>query len=412
MMAGLIVISTMSSTTQIVKATPGTEQVQEVRTQYEQLQAKVNSLNEEVQNLDAQISPLVQTINDNNKKIENINNDIEKTSKEIEQAKQDLAAKEEVLGERLREVYKSGGQASYLSVLFSADSFSDLISKVDSASRILKLDKKVVTELTETKAELDGKVSSLETKANEIIALNEEIETKKSELETKKAEQQQIVIEAKEEQAEFDRLYLSEAERNLVSGYISTCKDSSKSIDELKIAISSLRSLRDNQIKSPTVIEEMNAAIEKAKTIVADKEREAERQAQLNRAPATNNKPSNSNVTVSGDASGIVSYAMKFLGRPYVYGATGPDSFDCSGFTSYVYRQVLGIDITRTTYTQLNVGRPVSQSELKPGDLVFPHAGHVGIYVGNGNMIHAPQTGDVVKVSSVYKFYAARRIVD
>ncbi|MFR1384289.1 MAG: C40 family peptidase, partial [Clostridioides difficile] len=66
---------------------------------------------------------------------------------------------------------------------------------------------------------------------------------------------------------------------------------------------------------------------------------------------------------------------------------------------------------SRTTYSQINVGVPVSQDQLQPGDLVFPHTGHVGIYVGNGQMIHAPQTGDVVKVSPVYKFYAARRVL-
>ncbi|MBE6051935.1 MAG: NlpC/P60 family protein [Clostridium sp.] len=70
------------------------------------------------------------------------------------------------------------------------------------------------------------------------------------------------------------------------------------------------------------------------------------------------------------------------------------------------------IGLIRTTYTQINQGTAVySQDDLKPGDLVFPHTGHVGIYLGNGKMIHAPQTGDVVKISNVYKFYTGRRIL-
>ncbi|MNI85606.1 Murein DD-endopeptidase MepS/Murein LD-carboxypeptidase precursor [compost metagenome] len=84
--------------------------------------------------------------------------------------------------------------------------------------------------------------------------------------------------------------------------------------------------------------------------------------------------------------------------------------FDCSGFTQYVYRQA-GIYISRTTYTQINDGVAVSYSNLQPGDLVLTSAGHIGIYVGNGQMIHAPQTGDVVKVSKIWSFYAARRIL-
>ncbi|MBU5488229.1 C40 family peptidase [Clostridium sp. MSJ-8] len=107
----------------------------------------------------------------------------------------------------------------------------------------------------------------------------------------------------------------------------------------------------------------------------------------------------------------IIEFAKRYKGTPYQWGATGPYSFDCSGFTQYVYRNVLGIEIGRTTYVQINAGKAVSYAELQPGDLVFPHTGHVGIYIGNGQMIHAPQTGDVVKITSVYKFMTGRRII-
>ena len=108
----------------------------------------------------------------------------------------------------------------------------------------------------------------------------------------------------------------------------------------------------------------------------------------------------------------VVNEARKHLGKRYEWGATGPNSFDCSGLTQYVYKQALGIDITRTTYTQINQGKSVSQSQLLPGDLVFTSSGHVGIYIGNNQMIHAPQTGDVVKISNIWSFYAGRRIIN
>ena len=76
-----------------------------------------------------------------------------------------------------------------------------------------------------------------------------------------------------------------------------------------------------------------------------------------------------------------------------------------------MYNHAAEIDISRTTYTQINVGQEVSEDELEPGDLVFPHTGHVGIYVGNGQMIHAPHTGDVIKVGPLDEFYEARRIL-
>ena len=102
----------------------------------------------------------------------------------------------------------------------------------------------------------------------------------------------------------------------------------------------------------------------------------------------------------------------KQLGVPYVWGGTSPNDFDCSGLVQYVYKETLGIFLPRTTYDQVNCGRAVSANELKPGDLLFPHSGHVQIYIGNGQVIHAPHTGDVVKISSLGEVWAARRITD
>ena len=114
----------------------------------------------------------------------------------------------------------------------------------------------------------------------------------------------------------------------------------------------------------------------------------------------------------SGSASAILNEAYKHIGKPYVWGATGPNSFDCSGFTSYVYKNAAGINIGRTTKNQIYAGREVSRSELQPGDLVFPHADHVGIYVGDGKMIHSPKPGKNVEVIPMYGFWRARRILN
>ena len=106
----------------------------------------------------------------------------------------------------------------------------------------------------------------------------------------------------------------------------------------------------------------------------------------------------------------VISYARQYLGTPYVWGGTSPNGFDCSGFVQYVYRNAAGISLPRDTYGQIGAGSRVSQDQLQPGDLVFPDAGHVGIYIGGGQMIHSPKSGDVVKISSVWSFYAGVRI--
>ncbi|MFD7387393.1 NlpC/P60 family protein [Streptomyces sp. NPDC059852] len=101
-------------------------------------------------------------------------------------------------------------------------------------------------------------------------------------------------------------------------------------------------------------------------------------------------------------AAAAVSYAYTKLGSPYVWGATGPNAFDCSGLTQAAYRAA-GVSLPRTTYSQIGAGRRVSRSELLPGDLVFFYSGisHVGLYIGNGQMIHAPNPSAPVRVAPV-----------
>ncbi|MDO0912382.1 NlpC/P60 family protein [Streptomyces sp. DT2A-34] len=113
-------------------------------------------------------------------------------------------------------------------------------------------------------------------------------------------------------------------------------------------------------------------------------------------------------------AAAAVSYAHTKIGSPYVWGATGPDAFDCSGLTQAAYRSA-GISLPRTTYAQIDAGRRVSRAELLPGDLVFFYSGisHVGLYIGNGQMIHAPNPSAPVRVAPLDEmpFAGATRVV-
>lgn len=103
---------------------------------------------------------------------------------------------------------------------------------------------------------------------------------------------------------------------------------------------------------------------------------------------------------VSNDTEPMVQNALSVIGSPYVWGATGPREFDCSGLTQWSAKQA-GISLTRTTYTQILEGEPVTGAPQR-GDLVFPDAGHVGIALGGDQMVHAPEPGDVVKISTYW----------
>lgn len=396
-MAGAITMGLI----QPVFATPNQEIIENQR-KYEELNSKIEEIQGEVFKLNEQIMPLADKIEENNRQMDNIKEEIKNTNKEIETAKVEISEKEEILGNRLRELYKSGGQVNYLALIFSAESFGDLITKLDSAAKLINIDKEIVNDLKEKKENLDAKIASLQVKADEITKINEETNKILEEFEDKKKEQEELIAQVEAERAIFDEEFLSVAERELIS-YQVELVDSSSSISELQSAASQLTNIKDYQLKSPIVIQEAEDAIYFATLKIE------ELQAQEEAARVSANRGQ----TYSGSSSSIVDYAYQFLGTPYVYGATGPSAFDCSGFTSYVFRNAAGVEISRTTYSQVGVGQEVPYNELQPGDLVFTYGlDHVGIYVGNGQYIHAPYPGESVKVSPVTSFYTARRVLN
>ena len=135
---------------------------------------------------------------------------------------------------------------------------------------------------------------------------------------------------------------------------------------------------------------------------------------------ASSSNTSTSSSSTSTSASKVISYAKKLLGKPYVWGAQGPNGFDCSGFTYYVYKNAAGITLPRTSSQQSRYGTAVSKSNLKPGDLVFfdtsgPNNGgvtHVGMYIGNGQFIHAASGQGRVVINDLNSSYYVKAYVN
>lgn len=137
---------------------------------------------------------------------------------------------------------------------------------------------------------------------------------------------------------------------------------------------------------------------------------------------STGKEDNNGGTVSSSRVQAVINMVKRQVGKPYVYGAAGPNSFDCSGLTYYCYKNAAGISLNRSSIGQASNGRYVSKSQLKPGDLVFFNSGtnrihHVGMYVGNGQFIHAPSPGKSVKYENLYSSYyvkgyvTARRII-
>ena len=101
---------------------------------------------------------------------------------------------------------------------------------------------------------------------------------------------------------------------------------------------------------------------------------------------------------------------MSKLGHPYVWGADGPDRFDCSGLVQWAYARA-GVQLHRTTYDQIHDGLPIAAAQIRPGDLVFPHAGHVQMAIGHNLVVEAPYAGATVQISRLGTHVAIRRPV-
>ena len=380
------------------EAIENNEEVIANQEKYKELDKIIDETQGKIYRINTEIDKLTELIKKNEDELKVISSDVEESKKEIKKEEENLIEQEEMLTKRLRELYKSGGQNNYILMIITAEGFTDFVSKILIANKMVGLDKEVITDLKEKQEELKDSVDKLEEKSNSITKAKEENEKALNEIEKKKMEQEVLVAQLLEERGKFDGDYLSVSERKLVAHQLKVMKESTL-LEELQIVIGQLINIRDKQLKSPTIIEEINQSIIEVTKRVDGLEKYLEE-------VGTSIKEG----TLSGNA--IVSYAYQFLGKPYVFGATGPDEFDCSGFTKYVYNKVAEIDITRTTHTQIKQGESIPLSELKLGDLVFTYGvDHVGIYVGGGSYIHAPQPGESIKVSQITSFTEGRRII-
>ena len=119
--------------------------------------------------------------------------------------------------------------------------------------------------------------------------------------------------------------------------------------------------------------------------------------------------------TATASGNQVVDFAMQYVGYPYVYAGEGPYAFDCSGFTKFVYQNTLGMDITHDMFQQIEMGAPVNRNDLQPGDMVFfantfrPGLSHNGIYIGDGQFVHAENESTGVKVSDINSDYYSSR---
>lgn len=415
--ATAVLLVTMSTTSVIAsplsdKLKQQQNSLQQNQINYKNAQDKVNALNSKIESYDNQIEDLMREIEANKSKISSLQNDINKSQKDIQKAKADIKEEQELYNQRMRTMYMNGGVGGYLDVILGAENLGDLCQKVQAVKRISDLDKKIVKQLRTKQADLQQKQDKLKSEQNKVVTLNKTQEEKVKKCEQDKKAQDAIIMQAKKEEALYaGKLQTDQAQINSTMKAIEQMRQqaaaaAAASASASVAAPAATKSSTSSAVSAPRANVSTSSSTSSSKAPVA-------KPASKPAARPASRPSRGSSAPASGNA--IVSYAYNFLGTPYKWGANGPGSFDCSGFTCYVYSH-FGIGLPRTSGSQSGTGSYVSRNSLQPGDLVFfgSPVHHVGIYVGGGCYIHAPRTGDVVKVSSLSgrsDYACARRVM-
>ena len=349
----------------------------------------------EVSSLQSQLTSLMGKVN-------NLELELIQTGENITQAQSDLEVAQEkekeqyaAMKKRIKYMYEAGNESAF-ETLIASDDFTDLLSKAEYVQNVHSYDRKQLQEYVETKQQISDLKDSLEKDQKELESkqaeyekqgdnLNNLISSKSAEVANLDSEIQAAAEAAAREAAEraakeaAEKAAKEEAARQQAAAAASSNAPKSNSTSNSSSSSSNSTTTASRPASSSTSSSRPASSSSSSNTTTSK--------------PSTSTSTSTSTSNASG--STIVSRAYSQLGKPYVWGACGPDSFDCSGFVSYCLTgSYTRIGTTTTFMGWTRVSNP------QPGDVVTT-ANHCGIYIGNGQMIHAPHTGDVVKVGPV-----------
>jgi cell wall-associated NlpC family hydrolase len=330
-------------------------------------QAEAQQVLGEIQQIDASMERAVEAWNAATSKLNVIKRNLRFNRIALRVARGNLVRAQGALSDRLVEIYTSSDEASTLGVLLGATSLDDLLNRVETVQSVTQQDTHVIAEVSTFRNEVQRREKRLVRARSAQVHLVAARAAEKVRIQRQLAQRQALLHSIR---GQIERLQAQERSRQLAM-----------------VSAARARIAAEPPVDTSGTVVGIAAA-----------------------TPAATVAP-------PSQYGGVVGIAMRYLGAPYRWGGASPSGFDCSGFVMFVYAQV-GVSLPHFTGAQWAAGVPVSRDQLQPGDLVFFNGlGHVGIYIGGGQMVHAPHTGDVVKVTDINSgwyaatYVGARRIV-
>jgi len=347
--------------------------------------AQAQAVLAQIQASDVQLEKAIESYNYANVQLGQIDADLHSNARHLVVAQKSLNAAQVNIADRLRALYVNGDSGGTVEILLGAQNLDDLLGRLDMVQRVGNQDAKVLRDVRQFRQEVKQRRQRLTTARADQAKIVAQRASEKQAIQAQLAERQRMLAGI---QSEIKQLQAEEARRQAQL----------RAEAEARLAAQQRAASTARATSTEIAADSFTASLATGDS-------------------SSSSSGSSSSATLAppppSQYGGVVGLAMQELGKPYVWGTAGPSTFDCSGLVMYVFAQV-GVSLPHNAAAQYGYGSPVAYNDLQPGDLVFFEGlGHVGIYIGGGQFIHAPHTGDVVKISTLSEhggYVGARRI--
>ena len=396
-------------------------------------ESKINNLEDQKQTLSAEIDQLDSDLVNIMVEIEILDGELSDKEAQIEQTKADLAVAEEnkqkqyeAMKKRIQYLYEKGGDDAWAQMLFQASDFTSLLNQAEYVQQMYDSDRNSLEEFKETVQQVKDLGDQLDSEKAELEEMNQEYQNRQASMQTQLQEKKATssdydaqIAQAQSQAAQYTELIRQQ------NAEIQKIEE-----EEKKAAEEAARKAAEEAAKKAAAEEAAKKAQEEANKKAADEAAKKAAEASKKSSSASgsntaassgsstsskNNTSGSSGSSVSYNPTGqsVVNYACQFVGNPYVWGGTSlTNGADCSGFIMSVYAK-FGVSLPHSSGAMAGCGRGVSYSEAMPGDIIC-YAGHVAIYMGGGQIVHASNAKDGIKISgnAAYRpIVAVRRVL-